>query len=305
MTTNALYKYGIIQQKIANYLCGMNVGDKLETFEKLSKYFNVGRGTIQTAIKELVSIKALKYNNAGRNGRIISYLNYEKLIEIAGETFIIGVMPLPYSKRYEGLATGIFKTLNNSIGNCNLAFMSGSRNRLKALLSGRYDFIVVSKQTANLFLKENLQVVEAKQLYNHSFIKGHVLASHIDINSIDEIKRIGVDFSSDDQTTLTNITFKDYDVELVPIRYSNLTDSIASKKIDGAIWSADNFSIYNDKIKILKTISPTSSMDETIASILCLQNNQATIKFLNMYLDEKTIKSIQNQVIEGSITANY
>ena len=302
---NTLFKYNLIQQTLANYLCGKVIGDQLETFEALSQKLNVGRGTIQTAVKELITVEAFDYHNSGRNGRIITFLNYEKLIKLAGVNLVLGVMPLPYSRRYEGLATGIFTQLNQSGTFANLAFMSGSKNRLNALMSGRYDFIVVSKQTADIFLKEHDDLVVAKSLCKKSFIKGHIIASHVDVASVDDLKRIGVDFSSDDQKFITDLVFKDKNVEFVPIRYSNLVESIVSRNIDGAIWSADNFSIYTKKVKVLQEIDASDAMNETIASVMCLKKNGAVRKLLQLYLDGPGIEEIQSKIIDGSVIANY
>ncbi|WP_438588919.1 YhfZ family protein [Dubosiella newyorkensis] len=64
-----------------------------------------------------------------------------KLLEISGITQILGVMPLPYSKRYEGLATAWWRMSKNRYNiPVSLAFMRGSKNRVSMVLCGPVRF---------------------------------------------------------------------------------------------------------------------------------------------------------------------
>ncbi|MFP3490957.1 YhfZ family protein, partial [Staphylococcus sp. SIMBA_130] len=70
------------------------------------------------------------------------------LQEIAGIAPLIGSMPLLYSRKYEGLATGMVEAFELSGKRINLSYMRGGLNRIESIRTKRSDFSIVSKMTA-------------------------------------------------------------------------------------------------------------------------------------------------------------
>lgn len=56
---------------------------------------------------------AIKLESKGHLGTFLIAKNTAILLAFAGITSIVGVMPLPYSKRYEGFATGLIVAMEN------------------------------------------------------------------------------------------------------------------------------------------------------------------------------------------------
>lgn len=157
-----MQKHGIAVISLELEFLPLNIGERINTVAELAERYDTARGTIQFAIKFLKEHEAVTLESRGHLGTFIKEMNYIKLLELTGIKSLVGVMPLPYSKRYEGLATGIYKCLNDGGVNTNLAFMRGFNHRLKALEDGRYDFAVTSRLTADYYLEnnKNIQIVK-------------------------------------------------------------------------------------------------------------------------------------------------
>ena len=247
-----MQKLGIAITSLAVEFLPLNKGDRIKTVAELSENYKTARGTIQSAIKFLKEQDAVTLDSRGHLGTFIKEIDYIKLLELTGIKSLVGVMPLPYSKRYEGLATGICKCLNDSGVNTNLAFMRGSNHRLKALQDGRYDFAVTSRLTADFYLenKKNIQIV--KTFGNFSYVNEHIIVVSKYFNgNFTKGTRVGIDLSSIDQSILTKTYFEDLDVEYVTLNYSQFITAIKENKIDAAIWNLDDIQDREDDIKFI------------------------------------------------------
>ena len=107
-------KNGLSTRKLANLLLAFQEGDRIPTVTELNDQIQLARGTVQNAIKLLQQCGAVELESHGKSGTILKKRDVKKLLEIAGITNILGVMPLPYSRRYEGLATGLVASMENS-----------------------------------------------------------------------------------------------------------------------------------------------------------------------------------------------
>lgn len=97
-------KNGRVTMLLARELLAHNEGDRIKTIGEYAGYFDTGRGTVQSALRFLQDSGAISLESKGHLGTYILMLNYKNLWEISDPGVIMGVMPLPYSKRYEGLA---------------------------------------------------------------------------------------------------------------------------------------------------------------------------------------------------------
>jgi len=127
-------------------------GDKIKTVSEYVENFSSARGTIQTALKFLQEIHAIDLISRGQLGTFIVKIDYKKLWELSDYNVIMGVMPLPYSKRYEGIATGLYKSFYEKDIPFSLAFMRGSTKRIEALTLGKYSFASMIVSSTNRFM---------------------------------------------------------------------------------------------------------------------------------------------------------
>ncbi len=149
-------------------------------------------------------------------------------------------MPLPYSKRYEGLATGLYKAFEDAHIPFSLAFMRGASKRIETLDFGKYDFAVVSKLAVN-YEQNNFSSIEIIQEFGEeSYVGKHVVIfADKHQTKILPNMRVGIDPDSIDQVILTNYECDGIEVEFVEISYAQIFHNIKNNIIDAAIWNGD------------------------------------------------------------------
>ena len=148
MVEKFLMKKGQVINAIASDFLKKSVGDKVPSISEYQEDLEVARGTVQNAISYLKSEGAFKLISKGHQGSFISEINYEILQSYALSETVLGTMTLPYSKLYEGLATGIYEEFRNNHVLLNLGYIRGSKERIKAVTSKFYRFAIVSKFAA-------------------------------------------------------------------------------------------------------------------------------------------------------------
>lgn len=306
LQSTLMQKLGIAINSLAVDFLSLNEGDRIKTIAELSEKYYTARGTIQSALKFLKDHGALTLESKGHLGTFIKEINYIKLLELTGIKSLVGVMPLPYSKRYEGLATGLCNCLNGSGINTNLAFMRGSNHRLKALEDGRYDFAVTSRLTADYYLENNKEIQIVKTFGDFSYVNEHIIVVSKEFNG--EFKkgtRVGIDNSSIDQFMLSKIYFEEIEVEYVPLNYSQFITAIKENKIDAAIWNLDDIEDRKDDIKFIPINRENKNIKDTEAVIIANRKNSIVPALFSRVLNVDDVKEYQRLVMEKKIMPQY
>ncbi len=300
-----MQKVGIATQLLAGCIIKFENNDKLPTISELSDELELSRGTVQGAFAILKDVGAIELQPRGHLGSYIKKIDYGKLLEISGIRGLVGVMPLPYSKRYEGFASGVCSALEQSGLAVNFAFMRGSSNRLGGLLENRYDFAVMSKLSAEYYLEKghNLRVV--KKFGNLSYVNDHVVLTREDFSGDFHCAKVGIDNSSVDQMFLTQRYFKDTNVDMIPLLYNQIVGHLVSKRIDAAIWNLDDVDLKANKLsaKVIDDIAIKYSATEAV--IVCISGNELVHGLLSKFLDVPHILNIQRKVISGELLPKY
>lgn len=301
-----MQKLGIAINSLAVEFLVLNKGDRIKTVAELAEKYESARGTIQSAIKFLKEENALTLESRGHLGTFIKEIDYIKLLELTGIKSLVGVMPLPYSKRYEGLATGIYKCLNDSGVTTNLAFMRGSNHRLKALEDERYDFAVTSRLTADYYLENNKNIQIVKTFGDFSYVNEHIIVVSKEFNGeFANGTRVGIDMSSIDQFMLTKTYFADLEVEYVTLNYSQFITAIKENKIDAAIWNLDDIQDRQDDVKFIPLDRENRSIKDTEAVIIANSKNLIVKALFSRVLDEKVVIKYQELVMNKNIMPQY
>ena len=92
----------------------MQCGEKVPTVSQLCEKYQLARGTVQNALKSLQQYDAIRLDAKGHKGSYLVKKNIRILLNFAGINSI-GVMPLLYSKRYEGLGIRIISNFGKSL----------------------------------------------------------------------------------------------------------------------------------------------------------------------------------------------
>ncbi|MFM1541473.1 GntR family transcriptional regulator YhfZ [Helcococcus ovis] len=302
---NLLSKSGYATSELAKKFIYSDTNEKIKTVTEYSKEIGVSRGTIQNSIKYLIDNKLINLLSRGQLGTFIIEKDIIGLFKIAGINFIIGSMPLPYSKRYEGLSTAIIQSIENNIKiPINMTYMRGSKNRINMVLNGRYDFTITSKFAALRFIQDNPDLIIAKELKHQSFLSKHVLMfKNPNFKTIEDEMTAGIDSDSLDQETLTYLLCKDKNVNIKKISYNQLVENLESGKIDFAVWNGDELKDKYNQI-ITKDLDVDDSIN-TIAVIIVHKDNILIKKIIEDFIDIEFIEEIQNKVINNIIIPSY
>lgn len=216
-------KNGLAARYIARELIDIEVGQRIPRVSDFTDKLSLGRGTVQGALKLLEDMRAIRLESRGHLGTFLLKRDLNLLNEIAGIGPIIGVMPLPYSRKYEGLATGIIEVFEKINKRTGLAYMRGALPRVEALKSRRYDFAIMSLLAAEEAVTKYEGLEVNKTFGPESYVSSHkIFFSNGNFTEIEDGMRVGIDYSSVDQAELTLLECEGKQVELVEAGYMQL-----------------------------------------------------------------------------------
>ena len=298
-------KNGIATYTLAREFIKYHVGDKIPTVSELSETFDLARGTVQNAIKLLQQSDAIRIESKGHIGSYLVKKNMTILLEFAGISSIVGVMPLPYSKRYEGLASGLLVTMENHYNiPASMAFMRGSKNRISMLISNRYDFAIVSRSAAEEIIQEHDNILIVMSFGKNSYLSEHVIIfKDNQMKEIQDGMRIGIDYDSVDQRVLTQQVCAGKNVEYVSVDYSRILERVVNGDIDAAIWNKDEITEKFVKVNYSELNGYDSSSNEAV--MVVSKDESEMVELLKTIIDPETVVNIQKLVLEGKITPSY
>lgn len=298
-------KNGIVSMTLAKILIQLHIGDRIPTFSELSQQTNVARGTLQNAMKLLQTTQAITLESRGHLGTFLMNRNMKTLLEFANIGSLVGVMPLPYSKHYEGLATGIIAAMENDYDiPVNMAYMRGARKRLALMMEGRYDFALVSKLAVNDSIQQGTQLQIIKEFGPKSYLSNHVIVfSDASSNAIEDGMRIGIDNDSIDQTNLTYHVTKNHKVRYVNLNYNQILNKLSSGDIDAAVWNEDEIKESYPNIHYAQIDGIDAN--DTIAVIVANKSATELCTLLTQLIDVDTVLSVQHLVALGKMIPRY
>lgn len=298
-------KNGQVVSNIAKVFIATDIGQKIPTVSEFQEKIDVSRGTIQNSIKELTKSGAVTLEARGALGTFLKEKDLKILLDLAQITFLIGAMPLPYSPIYEGLATGILQSMENKLNiPVNMAYMRGAQKRIEMITNNRYDFAIVSKHAALEHLKTNDNIQIIQEFGERSFLNDHVLMfSDKEKHQLENNMKIGVDYDSIDQLSLTKDVTKSYDMTFVPVQYNQLIEKLHSKEIDVTIWNGDEIDARIHNIRIMPL--PLDSINNTVAVIIINKERHELKKIIGSMINIDDVLTIQRKVIDGKLLPSY
>ncbi|WP_301109868.1 GntR family transcriptional regulator YhfZ [Sporosarcina sp.] len=304
------YRYVSISIELARRLLILEEGDRFDSIKKLSEDFDVGRGTIQTALSRLVEDGALEIESLAQQGSYIKKVNRPLLLKAAQLEEVIGTLPITYSRLYLGLATGLHQAFENSDMSLILAQVRGAKNRLNFLQSSRCDFMIISKLTWNR-IQDDEDLTLLFEFGPGSNVSKHVLLVRNEFaNEISEGMRIGVDSSSFDHLQLTLKEFNGKNVQLVETSYGQTIDKLITGEIDATIWDAGIWDVgiisQPDSLRMIPlTQYEVEQIDNTIACLVVKKDNKALNQLLLKCINPEAVVETQKQVMAYKITPSF
>src|SRR5699024_2723767 len=96
-------------KEIAKILIPIEPGSRIPRIDDFAQRLSLGRGTVQGGLRVLEDSQVVELQSKGHLGTYLVQKNERLLKKVAGVGAYLGAMPLPYSKMYEGLATGMIE----------------------------------------------------------------------------------------------------------------------------------------------------------------------------------------------------
>ena len=304
-----LHKNGKVILTLAREFLTRSPGERIDTVAGYAQRFGTGRGTVQSALKFLQEVGAVVLETRGHLGTFLLSLDYKVLWEAADFGTIMAVMPLPYSARYEGLATGLFKAFEEAGLPFSLAFMRGAARRIDALLAGKYNFAVMSKLAANLELQKGTPITVLHEFGPRSYVQDHVVVFRDPAAA--EIRagmRVALDPASVDQVILTCYECQGIEVQFVETPYTQILQKLENDQLDAAVWNLDEV----EEKQLAFTIRPLTreraakaARDDTVAVLVTNAADADLAKLLRRCLNFAAIQRVQEQVMGREIIPAY
>lgn len=301
-----MQKNGLVAIKLSRELITMQEGDRISTIAEYSAKYETARGTVQSALKLLEESKAISIEARGHLGSFISFIDYEMLWNFTDFGTIMGAMPLPYSKLYEGLATALYKEAEKRKFPFSLAYMRGAENRINALSTGRYDFAVVSRLAANHSIRNGGVIDIALEFGEYSYVNEHGMVFKDPYKrTVENGMRIGVDRSSIDHYLLTLSQCKDKVVEIIDLPYNQVVKKLMLGEIDAAVWNIDEIIEKKRNMKYYPLTTNEFLGEDTEAVIIVNKNNYGIKNLLQQFINRDRVRTCQKEVVIGEIIPNY
>jgi len=303
--SDLLSKNGSTVRKLAQLFSSYEIGARISTVSEFEKVINVSRGTIQNSLNFLQENNAIRIESRGTLGSFLKEKDLKLLLDYAGISYLIGAMPLPYSLRYEGLATGIKLSMNNDMGlEIMMSYMNGAKNRIQMILNNRYDFAIISKYAALKSIDSGSNIRIIKEFGTQSYVSNHAIVySSKYVKNSDNKLKVGVDRESPDQELISLQVFANEDVEFINLKYNQIIDKLKNGDIDVAIWNVDE---VNEKFPTAKyEVIHLNNDDDTRAVIVANNDRTELFTLINLLISEETVMDIQNKVMSNSILPIY
>jgi DNA-binding transcriptional ArsR family regulator len=298
-----LTRAGHVSTEIAGRLIASEPGDRLPTVSQLAAELGTGVSTVQRALAILTQAGLVELDPRGKRGTYLRAIDRPGLWRAARQTVMIGLMPLPYTRRYEGLATGLRAELERLDVPFSLAFMSGAKSRLDAIGAGQ-QFAVISRLAAEQATDEGRPVTVCADFGPGTYVGGHALVWAGKRRK--RAPRVGIDLQSYDQRELARREFGD-DAEYVDVPYLQVLEHLRAGHFDVTVWAQDALTDVHDLL-VTELTSPAAKAGlgrNTSATLVTAQGEATMSTLLRRELSVASVREIQEQVLAGTRVPRY
>jgi hypothetical protein len=290
-------KHGQTVAALARSMLERIPGDRITRVHEYAARLDASAGTVQAGLNYLTSVGAVRLEARGRLGTYVVAIEYPLLWSLAMRRPLVGALPLIYSRRLAGLATGLRTQFDRLPIDLELRFIRGSGQRVRMVRMQQCDWALLSRHAA--LLSPEVDVVA--ELGDETYMAHHVLLLHNASGSgIHDGMRIGIDPSSSDHAFIVRAICRGRSVEFVEIDYAKGLHLVMNGVIDGTVWSCED---VPDTVRDL-TVIPLS-MDEYpelaalgVATLVVDKGNRAVASVLRAAVNATELREIQQEVLD-------
>lgn len=287
---------GLAAMQLSRQLLALPVGEQLPRARDIAVDLGFGNGTVQAGLQLLEQSGAIRTSSHGRSGTTLDAADRALLWELGGLQTLTMSMPLPYSRRYEGLASGFLSAFKEFGIPFDLLYQRGSKGRLNALVQGSMDIAVTSGLAFDL-QRDELPVLELADLGPATYVGAHgiVLAQGLELATPG--LRVAIDRSSADQTHLVESVFGDRDVTFVDTFYSQLDDEFAAGRIDATVWNVDEIDQHLHAAVTVQELPDTARSTHAVLAVR--EGSKRVPRALFDDLDLDQVHAVLDDVLAG------
>lgn len=304
-----LNKNGRAAVMIARELFDWQVGAQILRVADYARKLTVGNGTVQGALHLLSELGAIHLETRGQLGTYLVGIDRNQTRAVAGLGPLLGSIPLPYSRRYEGLATALYEVATRRGLSLSLNYMRGGAARIAALMRGQVDFTVVSAMAYEIALASNPELMAVAVLPQGTYVGDHaLLLQNPNELGIADGMLVGVDPSSIDQVELTRAECSGRQVTMVEAPYTVLLEKLLRREIDALTWNADDVQVRHPDITVRQLRSDGGrelSRRRTEAALVTRADRHGVVELLREVMDPAALTAVQGDVLSGARLPSY
>lgn len=301
--TDPMTKEGIATRRVAMLLCGSERGGRIPTIAEMVERCDCSRGYVQKALENLSSYGAILIEPHGKQGTELLSIDYSKIADLCGLGHIVGAMPLPYTRRYEGLATGLFTMLSSESIRSFITFQRGSESRLQTLLDGMTDYCVMSSLAYSEYVSRGFEIAKVLDCGSRTYVGRHLLFSRDEGRTDWSGSKVGIDENSADQRLLTRRFFAPFQVEYVDVQYTHILEMICDGSLDAGIWNEDD--VHLGSVGTLHTYELPDGGGDDSAVIVARRDDALTRELIRSLVKPAELRRVQERVMSGAVQARY
>nr|WP_202541344.1 GntR family transcriptional regulator YhfZ [Streptomyces sp. SID2563] len=304
-----LTRNGLAARQLAVLLLNHEPDTRLPRVRDYAEELGCGNGTVQAALQLLEESGAIRTTARGHLGTFLAHSDRSILWRLSGLGTLLAAMPLPYSRRYEGLATGLRGAFEKAGAPFAITFMRGAGARTAALLEGKVDLVVLSRFAADELIAEHpVELVADLGPATYVGAHGMLLRHGVDLDTPG--LRVAVDHASEDLRMLVDRVFAArQDVQMLEASYMQLPDLFARAEVDATVWNLDEvqdrLGFGVDVLPLGDEVTRELSLRNSSAAIIGRTEGAKALAAVRDSLDLPLITSLQREVLEGTRLPSY
>lgn len=304
-TRPSMQKISIAVERIAWDLLCLDVGDRVRSIDEYHNRLGVSSGTVKNALDYLESTGAAAFSRHGHEGTIVEHMDYRALQRSCTRGQLLGIMPLPYSVRYEGFATALCEQLSDL--DFNMAYARGAESRIALVESSTCHFAVTSRYAALRSIGDGHDVAIAVDCGPGSFLSRHVLVFRRGQKEVVDGMKVAWDDNSLDQMSITRSVTEGRHVRYVPLKTQQTVAALLSGTIDAGVWNMDALSDNHatQELSIVEIPQRGYTDDFTSACLVVRRDDDTMMRLLSHRIDGARTLSIMEDVVHGGRPAAY
>ncbi|MFH8731334.1 MULTISPECIES: GntR family transcriptional regulator YhfZ [unclassified Streptomyces] len=304
-----LTRNGLAARQLAVLLLNHEPDTRLPRIRDFAEELGCGNGTVQAALRLLEESGAIETAARGHLGTFLVRSERSILWRLSGLGTLLAAMPLPYSRRYEGLATGLRAAFEEAGTPFAITFMRGAGARTTALLEGKVDLVILSRFAADRLIEEH-PVELVADLGPATYVGAHGLLLREGASLDAPGLRVAVDHTSEDQRMLAERAFaRRTDIEWVESSYMQLRDLFAQNLADATVWNLDEvqgrIGMGGEVLPLGDEVTRDLSLRNSSAAIIGRTEGAKALSAVRNAVDLSTVTSLQAEVLRGERVPSY